>query len=187
MINIINSSLLQYLKNTKEYSHTCISSSCRIRGLLYLLYLLYRTFPSRVQVCRCAGVVLGRTYVQVNEDYLKGLHTTGLQAQSGGGGEVPLVPLVPLAWSPSPGVRSLARSSALSGGEGEERVKASVREFAGVGCTLRPYAQSSVAPSCPTCAGLRKFRCWPRCTALACPCTCGTVTIRSGTSGMRCF
>ena len=48
-------------------------------------------------MCRCAGrcccvvvvVVLGRTYVQVNEDYLKGLHTTGLQAQSGGGGEGP--------------------------------------------------------------------------------------------------
>ena len=60
--------------------------------------------------------MLGRTYVQVNEDYLKGLHTTGLQAQSGGGGEVPRsagpagpAGMVPLAWGPvaRPLVRTL--------------------------------------------------------------------------------
>ena len=108
MINIINSSLLQYLKNTKEYSHTCISSSCRIRGRTVLTVLTVPE-PFRV-VCRCAGVqvlcccvvvvlMLGRTYVQVNEDYLKGLHTTGLQAQSGGGGGSSSYPLIPYIYT----------------------------------------------------------------------------------------
>ena len=71
MINIINSSLLQYLKNTKEDSHTVLVSPPRVvyEVVLYLLYLLYPNLSEScagcagVQVCRCC---VG-TYVRTGE------------------------------------------------------------------------------------------------------------------------